>query len=242
MIPGAGAVAEGPAPAAARCSLAIVVAYEMYCGLCEAALAERRLDQATAAAVGTAAGAANLLGLDEARTANALSLALSANLALYNVRCGTLSDWKGCAGPNGARNGLFAALLARDGVTGPTAPVEGKGGLFDWSRARSIWQAGASARPHADGHAPQAPPGVLSRPDRDRCGAGTARRGAAGGHRRRSRSRPTRRHSRRWARWAPAATAAATPSAGRRPRARPADHSQPYTIAMALLQGSVPVR
>ncbi|GIR86382.1 MAG: hypothetical protein CM15mP85_30060 [Rhodobacterales bacterium] len=27
--------------------------------------------------------------------------------------------WKGCAGPNGARNGVFAARLAREGMSGP---------------------------------------------------------------------------------------------------------------------------
>lgn len=118
---------------------AIVVAYEIYCGLCEAvALQGSGVDQGTSAAVGTAAGVARLFELDEEQTGNALSLALAPNVSLYNVRCGALSDWKGCAGPNGARNGVFAALLAREGVTGPSAVVEGKGGLqavvgpFDW--------------------------------------------------------------------------------------------------------------
>jgi 2-methylcitrate dehydratase len=119
--------------------VAIVVAYELYCSLCDCvALAERGIDQGACAAVGAAAGAARLLGLGEAQAGEAVSLALSSNLNLYNVRTGDLSDWKGCAGPNGARNGVFAALLARDGMTGPTAAVEGRGGLwqvlgeFDW--------------------------------------------------------------------------------------------------------------
>ncbi|QDL38610.1 MmgE/PrpD family protein [Rhodoferax sediminis] len=131
MIPALVAVAEAHRASGRALVAAIVVAYELYCGLCEAAGAERRLDQATFAAVGAAAGTGRLLSLDEARMANALALALAPNLHLYNVRTGTLSDWKGCAGPNGARNGVFAALLACEGVTGPTAPIEGKGGLFD---------------------------------------------------------------------------------------------------------------
>jgi len=111
--------------------VAIVVAYEVYCGLCDSvALAARGIDQGTCAAVGAAAGSARLLGLGEAQAGEAVSLALSSNLQLYNVRAGDLSDWKGCAGPNGARNGVFAALLARDGVTGPSAAVEGRGGLW----------------------------------------------------------------------------------------------------------------
>lgn len=127
---------------------AMVVAYEVYCGLCVAwPLQTRGIDQATCAVVGTAAGAGQLLGLDEAQQANALALALAPNLHLYNVRTGALSDWKGCAGPNGARNGVFAALLAAEGVTGPTAVVTGKGGLQDVLGAPLDWQVGRGARP-----------------------------------------------------------------------------------------------
>src|SRR5690606_26185820 len=93
--------------------------------------------------VGAAAGTARLLELSEDQTVQALSLALVANVHLYNVRCGQLSDWKGCAGPNGARNGIFATLLAREGMTGPSAPIEGQGGfqkvvgVFDWQPGSS---------------------------------------------------------------------------------------------------------
>lgn len=139
MIGGLVAVGEAFDAHSAELLTAIVAAYEVYGGLCASvALAARGIDQGTAAAIGAAAGAARLLGLNEAQVAHALSLALADNLHLYNVRCGALSDWKGCGGPNGARNGVFAALLAREGVTGPSGPVEGKGGLweitgpFDW--------------------------------------------------------------------------------------------------------------
>jgi len=50
---------------------------------------------------------------------------------MTQTRRGPLSSWKGCAGANAARNGVFAALLARDGFTGPTAIFEGEGGVFD---------------------------------------------------------------------------------------------------------------
>ncbi len=119
---------------------AIIVAYEVSCGLCKSvSLPNGHLDHATATAVGTAVGAGLLMGLDEARLLQAISLGLSPNLHLFNVRRGDLADWKGCAGPNGARNGVFAALLAREGVTGPSGPIEGVGGLFgvvghfDWA-------------------------------------------------------------------------------------------------------------
>ncbi len=126
---------------------AIVVAYEVYCSLCGSVpMAARGIDQGTAAAVGTAAGIARLLDFSADQTANALSLALASNLHLYNVRCGELSDWKGCGGPNGARNGVFAAMLAREGISGPTAPVEGKGGLFEVLGGFE-WKIGAGGDP-----------------------------------------------------------------------------------------------
>lgn len=39
--------------------------------------------------------------------------------------------WKGCAGPNGARNGIFAATLAAEGLTGPYHPFEGVFGIWN---------------------------------------------------------------------------------------------------------------
>jgi 2-methylcitrate dehydratase len=146
MIAALIAVAETRRSSGAELVAATLVAYEVYCSLAEAALERRTVDQATCAAVGAAAGAGRLLGCGEAQLGNALALALAPNLHLFNVRCGTLSDWKGCAGPNAARNGLFAALLASSGVTGPTAPVEGQGGLFEIV-GRFEWQVGAGPRP-----------------------------------------------------------------------------------------------
>lgn len=132
MIPALVALAEVEDCPGARLLEAIVAAYELYCGLCDAAAIQQRgLDQSTAAALGAAGGAAILLGLPEDRTGQALALALSSNLNLYNVRTGTLSDWKACAGPNAARNGIFAATLAREGITGPSAVFEGRAGLTD---------------------------------------------------------------------------------------------------------------
>ena len=146
MIGGLLALAEAYERDGAALITAIVLAYEVYCSLCEAvALDAKGLDQAVNAAVGTAAGASKLLDLSVEQTANAFALALAANLHLYNVRCGELSDWKGCAGPNGVRNGLFAALLARDGFTGPTAVVEGRTGFFDLI-GRFEWLVGSFGR------------------------------------------------------------------------------------------------
>ena len=111
---------------------ALVLAYDVYCSLCDAIdWNSRGWDQPVYAVLGTAVGAARLLGLSGEQMANAVALALVPNMAMTQTRRGPLSSWKGCAGANGARNGVFAALLARDGFTGPAAIFEGEGGVFD---------------------------------------------------------------------------------------------------------------
>lgn len=147
MIGALVATAEAMDRSGEALTAALVVAYELYCGLCDAvALRDHGVDQATCAAVGTAAGVGRLLGLNEEQLGEAISLALAPNVHLYNVRKGTLSEWKGCAGPNGARNGVFAAMLAAEGVAGPTAVVEGEGGLFEVV-GRFDWTVGERAAP-----------------------------------------------------------------------------------------------
>ncbi|GAA4322414.1 MmgE/PrpD family protein [Pigmentiphaga soli] len=109
---------------------AIVAAYEVYAALFQAVnLRERGLDHVFYTAVGSAAGTGCVLGLDRAAMANAIALAVTPNIALEATRRGALSEWKGCAAANAARNGLFAALLAREGLTGPARAVEGAHGL-----------------------------------------------------------------------------------------------------------------
>src|SRR5208282_713472 len=52
------------------------------------------------------------------------------NVALRQTRSGELSMWKGCAFANAARNGVFAALLAAEGMTGPAPIFEGDLGIM----------------------------------------------------------------------------------------------------------------
>jgi 2-methylcitrate dehydratase len=80
---------------------------------------------ASALAIGT------LLGLSREQMGHALALALAPNMALYQTRRGEVSGWKGCAAANASRNAVFAAYLARDGFSGPTAVFEGPSGLWD---------------------------------------------------------------------------------------------------------------
>lgn len=81
-------------------------------------------------AIGTAMGAGRVLGLSREQIGNAIAMALVPNIGLWQTRLGTISNWKGMAGPNGSRQGLFAALLAKEGITGPGEPFEGKAGFM----------------------------------------------------------------------------------------------------------------
>ena len=108
----------------------ITLAYEVYYNLWRSTdLRAKGMDNVFYTAVGGAVGAAKALGLDRAHIADAISLAITPNIALDATRYGHLSMWKGCAGGNAARNGVFAALLAAAGMTGPEKPIEGGHGL-----------------------------------------------------------------------------------------------------------------
>jgi 2-methylcitrate dehydratase len=110
---------------------AAVLAYEIQCRLCDAAsLRKYGIDHVTYGAISSAVAAARLLGLDVGKTTHAVGLAGVCNVALRQTRAGDMSMWKGCAFANAARNGVFAALLAADGMTGPAPIFEGELGLM----------------------------------------------------------------------------------------------------------------
>ena len=110
---------------------AIVLAYEVQCRLCDAAaLRPRGWDHVTYGPFSAALGAARVMKLSEVQTEHAMNLAGVANIALRQTRVGTLSMWKACAFSNAARNGLFAALLAQRGMTGPSPIFEGEKGFM----------------------------------------------------------------------------------------------------------------
>ncbi len=110
---------------------AAVLAYEIQCRLCDAAsLRKHGFDHVTYGAISSAIAASKLLRLDAIQTAHAIGLAGVANVALRQTRAGELSMWKGCAFANAARNGVFAALLAAEGMTGPAPIFEGVLGIM----------------------------------------------------------------------------------------------------------------
>ncbi len=128
---------------------AIAVGYELQCRLCDAAsLRAHGWDHVVYGALSTALLASKLYRLSVEQTVHALGLAGVCNFATRQTRTGQLSDWKACAFANAARNGVFAAELARDGMTGPNEIFEGPKGLFKmvtgpfelgWARGADDW-------------------------------------------------------------------------------------------------------
>jgi len=89
----------------------------------------RHWDYTTLHAMGTSLGAGRVLGLEPDALGHALGIATVANLSLQQSRFGTISDWKGLAGPDASSRGLSAARLAGHGITGPDEPFDGRSGL-----------------------------------------------------------------------------------------------------------------
>jgi 2-methylcitrate dehydratase len=119
---------------------AAVLAYEIQCRFCDAAsLRKHGVDHVTYGAISSAVAAAKLMKLDVPKTTHTIGLAGVCNVALRQTRSGELSMWKGCAFANAARNGVFAATLAAEGLTGPAPIFEGDLGFFKLV-AREVFQ------------------------------------------------------------------------------------------------------
>ncbi len=111
---------------------ALAVAYQVQCRLSDVApVRAKGFDHTTQGAYAVAAGVAKVLGLDRQQTANAVAISGTAYNALRVTRTGNLSHWKGLAYPNTAFGATHAAFLAMRGVTGPEAVFEGNKGLMD---------------------------------------------------------------------------------------------------------------
>lgn len=109
---------------------AIVIAYEVQCRFCDAvSIRARGWDHVTYGAFSTALGAAKIFGLDAEKMRHAVNIGGVASAALRQSRVGELSHWKGCAFANAARQGVYAAMLARAGITGPAPIFEGEKGF-----------------------------------------------------------------------------------------------------------------
>src|SRR5262245_16056125 len=122
----------------------LTVAYQVQCRLSDVApVRARGFDHTTQGSFAVAAGVSRARGLDQGRAVNAIAICGTAFNALRATRTGALSHWKGLAYANTAFGCTHAAFLARRGVTGPLEVFEGNKGFMeavsgrfeiDWSR------------------------------------------------------------------------------------------------------------
>jgi 2-methylcitrate dehydratase len=130
-IPACFAAAEAARADGQALIAAVALAYEVQCRLCDAAsIRARGWDHVTYGCFSTALAAGKLMGLDADGLEQAVNLAGVNAAAVRQTRVGQLSMWKGCAFANAARNGVFAAWLASQGMTGPNDIFEGPMGFF----------------------------------------------------------------------------------------------------------------
>jgi len=123
---------------------ALAVAYQVQCRLSDVApVRAKGFDHTTQGSYAVAAGVSRGLRLNETQTAHAIAICGTAFNALRVTRTGALSHWKGLAYPNTAFGCTHAAFLAMRGITGPPEVFEGNKGFMeaiagpfeiDWSR------------------------------------------------------------------------------------------------------------
>ena len=139
MIPAVLAVADPLESDGPAVIVAIALAYEVFCRLSDEVVAgDLGWDQGIFSVAGAVCGVARIMGLDREQTGNAISLAVSPHVPLGVTRTGELSMWKGCAAASASRSAVFAAQLAARGMSGPGEPFEGRRGLWEQAVGRPV--------------------------------------------------------------------------------------------------------
>jgi 2-methylcitrate dehydratase len=132
MNPALAAMAEATGASGRDLVAAMYVAYQTMGALGGAVpLRDRKWDQGVFCSLGTAAGLAHLLKLDDAQTGHALSIAITPSIALRVTRAGLISHWKGAATAHATMTALLAVRLAQAGMTGPHNVFAGIEGVFE---------------------------------------------------------------------------------------------------------------
>ncbi len=136
------AVAEAFGNSGKEVLAAIVLAYEIQCRLCDAAsIRANGWDHVTYGSFSVGLSAGKLMKLSPEQLVHVQGLAATPNNAMRQTRVGELSNWKGCAFANASRNAVFAALLAHEGMTGPSEIFEGE--MAFWKQISGPFELGA---------------------------------------------------------------------------------------------------
>lgn len=112
--------------------LGTVMAYDILLGLSDSAQRSptRGWGGASSQIIAAVTVASRLLGLTRDQMRQAIGMAVSSHISLNRSRGGQISNWKAATSANDSRNGLWCALAALKGLTGPGDVFEGKGGFF----------------------------------------------------------------------------------------------------------------
>jgi 2-methylcitrate dehydratase len=89
----------------------------------------RGFDHTAQLAFSLNAAAGRLLGLSESQIANAIAMAASSDASFAVIRAKPLSQWKGLASAQSALGAMNTLFLARRGVEGPLRVIEGPLGI-----------------------------------------------------------------------------------------------------------------
>jgi 2-methylcitrate dehydratase len=109
---------------------ALAVAYQVESRLTASApFMAHGFDMTTSLAFSLAAGVSKALGLDEAKTAAAVEICGDSGITLLVLRTTPISQWKGLASSQVALGCVHGVFLASRGVTGPKYVIEGANGL-----------------------------------------------------------------------------------------------------------------
>jgi len=134
VIPAALAVGEAARRDGQEVIAGIIIAYELEIRWCNAAtpgIREVGWHHASLTQFVSPFVAARMLGLSEDQTVAAAGISGSSHFTLGGVVAGHLTNMKNAADPLATEAGVRAALLAREGYTGPVEVIEGKEGLIE---------------------------------------------------------------------------------------------------------------
>lgn len=111
---------------------ATALGYEIHCRLADAVSLRRNgFDHVNYGICASTLAVGTLMGLSSDELTEALNIALTGHIALRSREGGEVTEWKGIAYGNAARNAVFAAEMAQAGIHGPKPIFEGKFGFFN---------------------------------------------------------------------------------------------------------------
>ena len=111
---------------------AFVLAFEVMCKVLDVFEVQALgVDHTTTTGLGATVGIARLMGLTERQIVDAIGITVGGNTAIHQGRVGTLSNWKAYAAADACRKAMFAVELVQAGLTGPNQVFEGRDGFFN---------------------------------------------------------------------------------------------------------------